>query len=53
MADMDFPAIAAEQWLHSASGLRIFTRHWPASGAARATLVLCHGVATIRTGWRG
>jgi alpha-beta hydrolase superfamily lysophospholipase len=35
-----------EQWLESAGGPRIFTRHWrpPGGGAAKAALVICHGV---------
>jgi alpha-beta hydrolase superfamily lysophospholipase len=33
-----------EQWLESAGGLRIFTRHWRPAGTARAALVICHGV---------
>jgi alpha-beta hydrolase superfamily lysophospholipase len=33
----------SEQWLQGTGG-RIFTRHWEADGAARASLVLCHGV---------
>ena len=32
-----------EQWLDSAGGLRIFTRHWP-SDHARGSVVICHGV---------
>lgn len=33
----------AEHWLEGTGG-RIFTRHWEPEGAARASLVLCHGV---------
>lgn len=33
----------SEQWLQGTGG-RIFTRHWESEGAARASLVLCHGV---------
>jgi acylglycerol lipase len=33
-----------EQWLDGKDGLRIFTRHWEPHGAARASLVICHGV---------
>jgi acylglycerol lipase len=36
------PAVS-EQWLDGTGG-RIFTRHWPAEGTARASLVICHGV---------
>jgi len=32
-----------EAWLDGAGG-RIFTRHWPAAGAPKASLVICHGV---------
>ena len=33
-----------EAWLDSEGGVRIFTRHWPAAGTPRASLVICHGV---------
>jgi len=36
-------AIADEQWLEGTGG-KIFSRHWEPVGAARANLVLCHGV---------
>jgi alpha-beta hydrolase superfamily lysophospholipase len=35
--------ILQEQWLDGKGGLRIFTRHWPAS-SPKASLVICHGV---------
>ena len=35
--------MAEEQWLDGKGGLRIFTRHWPAS-SPKASLVICHGV---------
>jgi acylglycerol lipase len=38
-----FAAFADEQWLDGTGG-RLFIRHWPAGGAPRASLVLCHGV---------
>lgn len=38
------PRRPIEHWLESDDGLRIFTRSWDSVGAARATLVLCHGV---------
>jgi alpha-beta hydrolase superfamily lysophospholipase len=34
---------ATEQWLEGTGG-KIFTRHWDPAGAAKASLVLCHGV---------
>ncbi|MEO8175145.1 MAG: lysophospholipase [Sphingomicrobium sp.] len=34
---------ATEQWLDGTGG-RIFTRHWEPAGAAKANLVICHGV---------
>lgn len=34
---------ATEQWLEGTGG-RIFTRHWEPVGAAKANLVICHGV---------
>lgn len=37
-------AAVSEAWIEGESGLRIFTRHWPAAGTARASLVICHGV---------
>jgi len=42
---MTFPTKppVSEQWLDGTGG-RIFTRHWPAEGTARASLVICHGV---------
>ncbi|MBO9518270.1 MAG: lysophospholipase [Porphyrobacter sp.] len=33
-----------EQWLESAGGLKIFTRHWRPAGEPKAALVICHGV---------
>jgi acylglycerol lipase len=36
-------AAADEQWLEGTGG-KIFTRHWDPAGAAKASLVLCHGV---------
>ena len=36
-------ATATEHWLDG-TGARIFTRHWGPEGAARANLVICHGV---------
>lgn len=35
---------AREEWLDGKGGLRIFTRHWEPEGAAKANLVICHGV---------
>jgi acylglycerol lipase len=35
---------AQEQWLEREGQPRIFTRHWEPEGAARASLVICHGV---------
>jgi acylglycerol lipase len=32
----------SETWLEGAAG-RLFVRHWPAQGAAIASLVICHG----------
>lgn len=41
---MTFPKpTVSEQWLDGTGG-RIFTRHWPAEGTPRASLVICHGV---------
>ena len=42
---MTFPIkpTVSEQWLDGTGG-RIFTRHWPAEGNPRASLVICHGV---------
>lgn len=37
-------APAIEQWLDAKGDLRIFTRHWPATGAPKASVVICHGV---------
>ena len=38
------PAVVSEeQWLDGTGGLRIFTRHWPAS-SPKASIVICHGV---------
>lgn len=36
-------APATEQWLDGSGG-KIFTRHWEPESAAKANLVLCHGV---------
>jgi acylglycerol lipase len=33
-----------EAWLEGKGGPRIFTRHWEPATAAKASLVLCHGV---------
>jgi alpha-beta hydrolase superfamily lysophospholipase len=33
---------SSEAWLEGAAG-RLFVRHWPAQGAAIASLVICHG----------
>lgn len=44
---MTTPAAASpiETWLDGTDGgPRIFTRHWPAAGAPKASLVICHGV---------
>lgn len=38
-----FSSAPAEHWLEGTGG-RIFTRHWEPQGAAKASLVLCHGV---------
>lgn len=38
-----FSSAAAEHWLEGTGG-RIFNRHWEPQGAAKASLVLCHGV---------
>lgn len=38
----DAATTATEHWLDGTGG-RIFTRHWPAKGAPRANLVICHG----------
>lgn len=35
---------SGEAWLEGRHGLKIFTRHWPAAGAPKASLVICHGV---------
>lgn len=36
-------ALPQEQWLDGTGG-KIFTRHWRPAGAAKAALVICHGV---------
>lgn len=38
-----FSSAPAEHWLEGTGG-RIFNRHWEPQGAAKASLVLCHGV---------
>lgn len=43
MASANIPPVR-EEWLDGKGGLRIFTRHWEPAGAARASLVICHGV---------